>query len=102
MRTSDPGIIFVDSPRHSIPEEVRELKDSLMSRRDLADFTGLHLSTIDRWVKDKVIKSYKVGSSRRFRKSDVVRQLGLPVDLVEGKILVNGKGEYITSSHDSI
>jgi len=51
--------------------------EELLTARQAADFLKVHISTIRRWSRNGVLKSYQLGprGDRRYRREDIVALL---------------------------
>lgn len=48
---------------------------SLLDKKDIADFLGIKLSTLNQWVSQKKIPFIKLGTRVKFRMSDILAWL---------------------------
>lgn len=46
--------------------------DELWTRQQVADYFQVSLTTVHTWLKDGLIKSYKIGNKTRYKKSEII------------------------------
>lgn len=46
--------------------------ERLLTIRDISEIFQVHRRTVHRWINDNLLKSLKLGGSRRFKESDVL------------------------------
>lgn len=56
-------------------EETETPQDKLLTRNEVAQLLNISLPTLHTWPKQGVVKSYRVGSSIRFKQSEVYEAL---------------------------
>lgn len=72
------------------------IKSSLWKKKQAAEYLEISVSTLDRLVKDGVIKATRLRGSVRFKRED----LDNPAQIERN--LFNGKGEHVLTSKKHI
>ena len=48
------------------------MSEEFWTRQQVAEYMGVHIRTVDRWVSDRNIPSYKFGRSKRLKSRDII------------------------------
>ena len=63
---------FISAPNNSPPSHQ---SDKLLSRKELKSYLNMSLPTIAKLTKDGVLKATIIGSSYRYRESDILKSI---------------------------
>ncbi|MVO09777.1 helix-turn-helix domain-containing protein [Flavobacterium sp. TP390] len=53
----------------------KEEEEELLTQKEVAGFYKVSVQTIIKWQKDGIIKAYAIGNERRYKKSELIKNL---------------------------